>query len=124
MILTGNNLLVWINRVLVPNTTSTSVSMSNTLVDATLGITGSFGEVIPGVKNITFNIEALGLPSVLYKVGDKVTYRVGTLESSNIVDAVIESIEVSAGSDEAVSYTIALSSTGTYEKFYTYLCIR
>ena len=27
---------------------------------------------IPGVKNVTFNIEALGLPSVLYKVGDKV----------------------------------------------------
>ena len=117
MILHGNNLLVWINKVIVPNVTSTNVSMSNNLVEATTKITGTFSEVIPGIKNITFSINVLGLPSVLHNVGDKVTYRVGTLENSNVVDAVIESIEVSSGSDEAVSYTMSLSSTGEYEKF-------
>ena len=117
MILQGNNLLVWINRVLVPNVTSTNISMSNNLVDATTKVTGTFNESIPGIKNVTFSIEALGLPSVLHNVGDKVVYRVGTLEKSNVVDAVIDSIDVSSPSDDVVSYTINLSSTGEYEKF-------
>ena len=91
--------------------------MSNSLIDATKGITNSFSEVIPGIKKVTFTIQALGLPSVLHNVGDEVTYRVGTLESSNIVDAVIESIDVDGSSDDVVSYTINLSSTGEYEKF-------
>ena len=117
MVLSGNNFLVWINKVLVPNVTSTNLSMSNALVEATKGVTKGYAEVIPGIKKVTFTITALGFPSVLYKVGDKVTYRVGTLENSNVVDAVIESINVDGPSDEAVSYTINLSSTGAYEKF-------
>ena len=117
MILTGNNLLVWINKVLVPNITSTSLSMSNDLYDATTEDTQGYVEVVSGRKSVVLTFEALGLPSVLHSVGDTVTYRVGTLEKSNVVDAVIESIEVSGQSDDVVSYSINLKSTGEYEKF-------
>ena len=118
-VLTGNNVSVWVDETKVKSITSSSLSFSNQLTEVTKGITNTFTESISGVKSGNINIEGFFDAIFLnnYSVGDKVLLRVGTRDSSLISEALIESIDLSAPSDEAVNRTISFKVTGDLTRF-------
>ena len=118
-VLTGNNVSVWVDETKVKSITSSSLSFSNSLVEVTTGITNSYTESISGVKSGNINVEGFFDATFLnnYSVGDKVLLRVGTTESSLISEALIESIDLSAPSDDAINRTISFKVTGDLTRF-------
>ena len=118
-VLTGNNVSVWVDGTRVESITSSSLSFSNQLTEVTKGITNTFSESISGVKSGNINVEGFFDAIFLnnYSVGDKVLLRVGTRDSSLISEALIETIDLSAPSDEAVSRTISFKVTGDLTRF-------
>ena len=118
-IITGNNVSVWVNRTKVRSITSSSLSFTNNLVEVTTGNTNTYTESISGVKSGNINVEGFFDAIFLnnYSVGDKVTLRLGTRYSSLVSEALIETIDLSAPSDEATNRTISFKVTGELERF-------
>ena len=118
-VITGNNISVWVDRTKVRSITSSSLSFTNNLVEVTTGITNTFSESISGVKSGNINVEGFFDATFLnnYSVGDKVTLRLGTRYSSLVSEALIETIDLSAASDEATNRTISFKVTGELERF-------
>ena len=117
MTINGNNFLVYINGTKILDVTSTSLSMANSLYEATISPSKSYDEVISGRRKVTFQVEALGLPDPSWSIGDEVTYRTGVIGKTYTALCLIESIDVTGASDEAVGYSMSLATTGAYEKF-------
>ena len=116
-ILSGNSHRVWLDTVLVPNVTSTSLSVSNALLEATLSDSGSFDEFISGIKSSDITVDVLGFPSASLNIGDKVRVRIGTEELSHSSDAIIQDISVNGSSDTAVGHSISIKVIGVLAEF-------
>ena len=115
-VFSGNDVKVWIDTVEVPNIVSSSMSVNDNLIEATTKPTGNFTEVIPGRYSANLSLDLMGLHD--YIQGTSGLIRFGRVEPlSWVANYYIESVDTSAGSDEAVTTSLSIKVTGELSKF-------
>ena len=116
-ILNSNSSLVWLDTIPIPDVTSTSLSVANSIVEATLSDTGRFLQYVSGVNTGSISIECLGLPSTSFEIGQVVLLRIGNDNYSYASDAILKDISVNGDSDAVVGYSLTLEVTGILARF-------
>ena len=116
-LLTGNRILLRFNTEVFEGRTSTGISVSNALVEATTKVTGSFTEYIPGVKTSTLDFNKLHTFEEKLEVGDELTFHIGPRSTGWAGQCIIESISIDAPSDEVQTYSGTAKVTGELSKF-------
>ena len=120
-LINGNNLRIRLKGIEIINCNSVSLSLSNSLVEATTKPTMGWIEFISGVKNASGSFEGLvDYDSSAYismkddiLAGTKVTYEmIAEGQRRFFGDAIIESFEESGGSDDVATYSGSFTIIG------------
>ena len=116
-LLTGNRILLRFNTEVFEGRTSTGISVSNALVEATTKVTGRYAEYIPGVKTSTLDFNKLHTFGEKLDIGDELTFHMGPRDTGWAGQCIIETISIDAPSDEVQTYSGTARVTGELSKF-------
>lgn len=101
----GNQIRVRIDGNTFNGETRHGVSFSNDLIEVTTTNTDGFPEYVSGVRSITVDFEKLMMFDETLNLGDVVVLHVGPPNQGFFtLEAIVESIAVTAASDEVVTY--------------------
>ena len=103
-ILNGNNFRLYLDGEVVEGELSSDLSMTNNIIEAVRSDTGDFVDYIDGVKSGSFTFENLS-PLGNIDIGDEYLVRFGLEEQGYEANAVIESIDIQAVSDELSTFS-------------------
>ena len=95
---------------------STGVSFTNKLVEVTKGKTNTFVEYISGVKGATIDFERLYSFDPL-ETGMVLAFHIGPRSSGWAGQGIVESLELSATSDDVMHYSGSIRVIGELSKF-------
>lgn len=111
----SNQINVRLDGVLVNNVTNCSLSVSNNLIEVTRGNTNGYVERLSGVSGAVVTIDGYLDTNDLnrYSVGSSVSVIFGTrLQGHTTTVGLIESIDISGGTDNAPTYSITIRISG------------
>ena len=115
----GTNLRVFIAGESLQSEQSNTLTFTNDLPGATLGVTNSYDEVITGRKGATISFS--GLYSFLgteLEVGDNIQVHFGVRDGGWVADeAIVESISIDTQSDTVMTMSGNIAVTGELRKF-------
>ena len=116
-VVNGNRILLRFDTEVFEGRTSTGISVSNALIEATTRPTGPFAEYIPGIKTSTLDFNKLHTFEEKLDVGDELTFHIGPRDTGWAGQCIIETISIDAPSDEVQTYSGTAKVTGELTKF-------
>ena len=113
----GNAFILTLDVKKFEGETSTGISYSANLVEATTKITGGYAEYIPGVQSATIQFEKLHTFNEVLEVGSKFVFHVGPRTKGFAGECIIDSVQIDSSSDSVQTYSGTASVTGEAAKF-------
>ena len=115
-LLNGNQFRITLGDNILLCETSSGVSFNNSLMEVTKSDSGTYAEYISGQKSATVSFDNLYSFDPI-EVGMILEFHIGPRSSGFTGTGIVESLEVSAASDDVVTHSGTMKVIGELEKF-------